>query len=239
MKNALTFAAICGCLAMPLVAQKPAAAPTVSDADALKACTAQADKNMTEPPTRMPILQVDQLTDEQKKVAMEEFGTQRLTRSPGVVGGPYAPMLRSPEVLKHMKELNVYLQENSALPNRLRQFIIMMTARQMGTQYTYVVHCPQAVQAGISTETAEAIGEGRRPPHMQPDEEIVYDFVDELYRTKGVSDDTYARAVKQFGEKGVIDLASINGFYTFFLMVGNVARVPWHSHTAGLPTYPH
>lgn len=238
MKIALTLAAVFGCAVLQASAQKPDA-PKVSTEEAMKACTVQADKNMTEPPTRMPILQVDQLTEAQKAVAMSEFGEQRLTRAPGVVGGPYAPLLRSPEVLKYMKQLNVYLQEKSALPNRLRQFIIMMTARQMGTQYTYVVHCPQAVQAGISPETAMAIGEGRRPPHMQADEAVVYDFVDELYRTKSVSDDTYDRAVKLFGEQGVIDLTSINGFYTFFLMVGNVARVPWHSHTVGLPTYPH
>lgn len=237
MKLAIVVAAICGCMSFQIAVAQKAVAP--SDAEILKACTAGADKNMTEPPTRMPVLALDQLNDAQKEVAMSEFGFQRQTRAPGIVGGPYAALLRSPEVLRHMKRLNVYLQEQSALPPKLRQFIIMITARQMSTQYTYVVHCPQAVKAGISLETAQAIGEGRRPPNMAEDEAIVYEFLDELHRNQSVSDVTYARAVKKFGEQGVVDLASINGFYTFFLMVGNVARVPWHNHTPGLPLFPH
>jgi len=213
-------------------------AAAAADKEALQACIAGADKNMTMLPTRMPDIPIDKLTPAQKDVAFSEFGTQRQTRAPGVVGGPYLALLRSPEVLRYMKQLNVYLQERSAVPMKLRQFIIMITARQMSTQYTFHVHCPQAVKAGISLETAKAISEGRRPPSMAEDEAIVYDFLDELHRNQSVSDVTYARALNKFGEQGVIDITSINGFYTSFLMVANVARTSWHLNTPSLATFP-
>jgi 4-carboxymuconolactone decarboxylase len=61
---------------------------------------------------------------------------------------------------------------------------------------------------------------------MLEDEEIVYDFCDELIRTQGVSDATYARAVAKFGEHGVIDMVGITGYYSTLAMVMNVARTP-------------
>ena len=59
---------------------------------------------------------------------------------------------------------------------------------------------------------------------MAEDETIVYDLLTEVLVTKGASDTTYARAVKQFGEEGVIDLVGIAGYYALLAMVMNVAR---------------
>ena len=78
----------------------------------------------------------------------------------------------------------------------------------------------------IWPDIAEAIAEGRRPEGMSEDEEIVYDFSTELYRNKSVSDRTYERALKRFGDKGVIDLASIDGYYAMLAMVLDVSRTP-------------
>ena len=59
---------------------------------------------------------------------------------------------------------------------------------------------------------------------MSIDEECVYDFATELHQNKCVSDATYARALALFGEKGVVDLTAVNGYYTLIAMVLNVAR---------------
>jgi 4-carboxymuconolactone decarboxylase len=59
---------------------------------------------------------------------------------------------------------------------------------------------------------------------MRDDEAAVYDFVTELYANKGVSDTTYARALEQFGETGVVDLIGVVGYYATNAMLMNVAR---------------
>ena len=58
---------------------------------------------------------------------------------------------------------------------------------------------------------------------MTEDEAAAYDFSIELHR-RSVSDATYARALELFGERGIIDLIGINGYYSFLAMMMNVAR---------------
>jgi 4-carboxymuconolactone decarboxylase len=73
---------------------------------------------------------------------------------------------------------------------------------------------------------------------MAPDEEALYDFTAELNRTKRVSDTTYERAVKQFGEQGVIDIIGILGYYSLLAMTLNVARLAPPDGSQRLPRIP-
>ena len=57
-------------------------------------------------------------------------------------------------------------------------------------------------------------------------EAILHDFCVELLQNKAVSDGTYARALAKFGEAGVVEAASLEGYYTVLAMVMNVARSP-------------
>ena len=84
----------------------------------------------------------------------------------------------------------------------------------------------QAVEAGLKTEIGNAVREGRRPSGMAQDEEILYDFLTEALKNNGVCDTTYARATKQYGEQGVIDLLAVAGYYGLLALVMNVARTP-------------
>ena len=54
---------------------------------------------------------------------------------------------------------------------------------------------------------------------MAEDEAIAYDFCAELDRTQSVSDTTYARAVKKFGEQGVVEIIGLKGYYTMLAMM--------------------
>ena len=66
---------------------------------------------------------------------------------------------------------------------------------------------------------------------MSDDEAIVYDFSAELQYNQSVSDPTYARALAKFGEPGVVEIASIQGYYTYLAMVMNAARVTTQPNT--------
>ncbi|MGZ6226419.1 MAG: carboxymuconolactone decarboxylase family protein, partial [Syntrophales bacterium] len=81
-----------------------------------------------------------------------------------------------------------------------------------------------AIKSGIKAEVVRAIADGRYPTDMSEDEQIVYDFCTELHVNKSIADATYARAVKRFGEQGVIDMLGINGYYTFLAMIMNGTR---------------
>ena len=61
---------------------------------------------------------------------------------------------------------------------------------------------------------------------MAPEEEAVYNFVNELLTTKQVSDTTFNAAKDKFGERGVVDLIGVSGYYQLVSMLLNVDRYP-------------
>ena len=173
------------------------------------------------------------LTAEQR-AAMEEFQKQR-----GVgISGPFEPMLWSPEAMVRAASMGTYLRYKSAYSQDLSEFIILLAGRSWSQQYEWSVHYPIALKAGVSKAIADAIADGRRPAGMSADQEMLYDFTTELIQNKTVSDPTYARVLKRFGEKGVIDAVSITGYYTLLAMVLNTARTPPNPGVPLLPAMP-
>jgi 4-carboxymuconolactone decarboxylase len=170
---------------------------------------------------RMPEIPADKMTEAQKKAAAE-FSAGRGY----AVRGPFAPMLRSPEVMLRAKAMGDYVRFKSSIPAKLNELAIIVTARQWTQNYEWLAHRKIAEEAGLDPAISQAVADGRRPAGMSDEEEIVYEFSTELHVNKSVSDATYARALKRFGEQGIIDLVAANGYYTFNAMMMNVARTP-------------
>jgi 4-carboxymuconolactone decarboxylase len=83
-----------------------------------------------------------------------------------------------------------------------------------------------ALDAGLSPAVIDAISVGKRPAPMQPDEAVIYNFAEELLKTREVSDASFKAVVDKFGERGAVDLTSVMGYYCFVSMVLNVDRYP-------------
>ncbi len=92
--------------------------------------------------------------------------------------------------------------------------------------------------AGLKQETVQSLADGRRPAAMASDEEVAYDSCDELFRTRGLSEATYGRAVERFGERGVVDLLGLVGYFTTVSMVLNVAHTPAQGSVPPLLSFP-
>lgn len=184
---------------------------------------------------RMPPLPAEQLTPEQR-AAVEEFEAARGTDR---IGGPFAPLLRSPEMMNRARNVGDYVRYRSALPPRLSEFVILLTARHWTQDYEWYVHAPIAEREGLDRAVVEAVADGRRPADLADDEAAVYDFCMELLRTHRVSDPTYARMVSHLGEKGVIDAIGILGYYQLLAMVMNTARTALPEGVEpALPSFP-
>lgn len=144
----------------------------------------------------------------------------------GRVRGPFNALLRSPELADRAQKMGEYLRFGSSLPARLNEFAILVTARHWGSQFEWFAHHALALKAGLDPAVAAQLALGQRPSGMQDDERAVHDFCTELHANKFVSDATYAAAVERFGERGVVDLIGICGYYTLVSMVLNVDRYP-------------
>lgn len=170
---------------------------------------------------RLPPLSPDQMSAEQKKAAAELAAGPR-----GGIKGPFIPLLRSPELMDCLQKVGEYLRYRSALEPRVAEFVMLIVSRQWTQQFEWAVHYPLALKAGLERGTADALAEGRQPGAMREDEETAYAFCDELARTHGVSETTYRKALAKFGERGVMDLAGLIGYFTTVSMVMNVAHTP-------------
>jgi 4-carboxymuconolactone decarboxylase len=142
------------------------------------------------------------------------------------VRGPFIPLMRSPELLTRVQKVGEVLRFQSVLPARLTELATLVVARAWTQQFEWCVHVPLALQAGVAPDTVEAIRHGRRPPTLPDDERRVVDLVHELLANHGLSDATYDDAVAAFGERGVVELVSLVGYFTMLSMVLNVAHTP-------------
>jgi len=182
----------------------------------------------------MPPIPAARLTKAQRVAVREIVAGRR-----GRLSGPFIPSLRSPEFMNRLQRLGEYLRYDNALQPRLREMVILLTARQWTQRYEWHVHAPLAIAHGLKRDVVRAIAEGHRPPAMTRNEALVYDFYMELQRHRTVSDATYRRAVAAFGERGVIDLVGAAGYYATLAMIMNVARTPVpRGKTDVLATFP-
>lgn len=184
-------------------------------------------------PDRMPPIPKDRWTDAQKKAAAEFAAIRRRE-----VFGPFAVLLRSPEVMLRAAAMGDYVRYRTVLPPKLNELVILITARHWTQQFEWQVHQPAALKAGLPPDIVNAVAEGRRPDGMSDGEAIVHDFTTELLRSQNVSDPVYANAVARFGEHGVIDMVGVAGYYSFLSMIMNTARTAPTSNSAVPPLVP-
>ncbi len=161
------------------------------------------------------------MTPEQKKMFESLISGERRG-----AGGPFNVLLRSPEMGDLAQKFGASMRFHSTIPPKLNELAIIITARHWTSHYEWYAHKRAALAAGLSAAIVDAIASGTRPAAMQPDEEAVYNFCTELVTNKQVSDRTFQAAKDKFGERGVVDLIGVSGYYGLVSMLLNVDRYP-------------
>jgi len=144
----------------------------------------------------------------------------------GLVEGPLRVWLTSPGLAATAQELGAFCRFGTSLSPRLSELAILITGAFWRAGFEWAVHAPIAVKAGISPEVAEAIRTGSTPNFAREDEAVVHDFCTALHHDHVVEPETYARAIATLGEKGVVELVGILGYYTLISMTINAFEVP-------------
>jgi len=170
---------------------------------------------------RFKPLKWDEMTPAQKTMMEHLVSGERRG-----AGGPFNVLLRSPEMGDLAQQFGASMRFHSTLPKKLNEMAIIMTARYWTAQYEWNAHRTAAAQAGLNESIIQAIATGKRPASMDADETVVYNFATELLNTKQVSDAGFKAAVGKFGERGVVDLIGVMGYYQLVSMLLNVDRYP-------------
>ena len=154
--------------------------------------------------------------------------------------GPFVPLLQTPVLMERIGKTGEALRFSGTLPDNIREVAICVVARETGNQFEWQTHAPLAVKAGVPLEAIDLLAAGRRPRGLAVNEACAVDFVSELMRRHGVSDETYADAISCFGEPGTVELTALVGYFVMVCWIMNVARTPGPSRSAtpGLTAFP-
>ncbi|MGA8408987.1 MAG: hypothetical protein WB680_17560 [Candidatus Acidiferrales bacterium] len=170
---------------------------------------------------RFKPLSYAEMTPEQRAMTDDVLRGER-----GSMNGPYNVLLRSPEMGDLAQKYGAYLRFHSSVPKKLNEFAILITARHWNSQYEWYAHHKYGLRAGLNPEVIAALAAGKRPSPMAPEEEIVYNFCIELLDAKRVSDATFEAAKEKLGERAVVDLIGVVGYYQLVSMLLNVDGYP-------------
>jgi 4-carboxymuconolactone decarboxylase len=175
------------------------------------------------PAPRLAVLDEAQMNDAQRSL-MDALRAGPRGKSI-IPRGPFAAWLHAPEYGQLAQALGAHCRYKTALPPRLSEFAILCTARQWRAHYEWYAHEPMAEKAGVGRKTINDLRAGRMPKSAQKDERAIYDFVQELYRTRRVSDRAYKRVHAFLGDAATVELVGILGYYVMISMTLNVFRM--------------
>jgi 4-carboxymuconolactone decarboxylase len=174
-------------------------------------------------PPRLPILSEDQLAPAQRALLQSIRSGPR--GSSTTIRGPFAVFLHAPAFGELAQQLGGHCRFNTGVSPRLSEFAILVTARLWRAQYEWFAHVPQAERAGVKPQTIRDLHKGRVPKTAPKDERAMYDFIQELYKTRRVSDKTFARVRALLGDPATVELVGILGYYVLISMILNVFRM--------------
>lgn len=134
--------------------------------------------------------------------------------------GPVGMWLYAPKMAEHIFPASTYLRFGTEKDQRLTELTILTAGREMRSQYEWTQHEPAARRAGLQGEIIDLVRDrkaidGVNVPGLGDRERLIITFVREVVSQEKVSSATYAQAIKLFGEKGVMDLAGLIGYYNF------------------------
>lgn len=174
------------------------------------------------PAPRLPAIPEDQMSSAQRELYDAIRSGPR-----GKVGGggPFAVWLHAPAFGQHAQKLGAHVRYRTALSPRLLEFAILVTARLWRAHYEWYAHAPHAEKAGVKPATIADLRAGRVPKRAAKDERAIHDFIRELYRTRRVSNRTYARVRAFLDDDAMVELVGILGYYAMISMTLNTFRM--------------
>jgi 4-carboxymuconolactone decarboxylase len=127
--------------------------------------------------------------------------------------GPGGIQLHSPELSRRSRPVNHYLRFESGLGGRVRELAILVTARELDSQFEWAAHEPEALREGIAPAIIDIVRHRADPSRLDEADRVVIELGREIFGARRVAPDTFARALRQFGRRELVDLVALMGNY--------------------------
>jgi 4-carboxymuconolactone decarboxylase len=159
---------------------------------------------------RLPLRPREELDDAGKRIY-----DRAVTPGASLVGlqGPAGVQLYSPKAAEHLSSLNRYLRFQSGISPRIREIAILITAREMDSQFEWMAHEPEALKEGVPAAVIDVIKHRKPLDGLDKTDAVVIALGREIWRDHKVTSQTFAAAKAIFGPHQLIDLVMLMGNY--------------------------
>jgi 4-carboxymuconolactone decarboxylase len=112
-----------------------------------------------------------------------------------------------------MRPLNRYLRYEAGFGGRVRELAILTTARECDSQFEWAAHENEALREGIAPQIVAIVKHRDSTRGLDEVDAIIIELGREIFGARKVAPATFARALKQFGRRKLVDLVSLMGNY--------------------------
>ena len=160
---------------------------------------------------RLPIVKREELNDIGKR--LYDLASDPKGKTIRGLKGPGGLKLHSPKLADIQRPLNDYLRFETEFTPRNREVAILITARSCDSQFEWAAHEGVALKEGAPKATVEAIKHRLPTSGLEEQDAAIIELGREMFVARKVSSETYARVLKIFGTKNLLDLVSLMGNY--------------------------
>lgn len=105
------------------------------------------------------------------------------------------------------------IRQTTALERRLQELARLVVSREMDQVFEWTVHEPVALREGLDPTIIDIIRYRKPLAGVGEKEAAIIQLGREIFQQHKVNSDTFARALRQLGEKSLIDLCCLMGEY--------------------------
>jgi len=131
----------------------------------------------------------------------------------GSVSGPLAWPAYNPGVAKALLDLHNAAVATRELDDYERELAIMVACRETNYMLEWDAHKRSALKAGVPESVLTVVRDNRSLQGLSERDATIIHLGRQLYRDKRVDSATFAAAVDQFGNKGVMDMVAVMNTY--------------------------
>lgn len=165
---------------------------------------------------RLKLLSPAEMSADQRETYDESIAGKR-----GAAPAPMMAWLNSPEMARHATRLGEVLRFNTIFPPKLSEIAILVTARHFTAHYEWWAHKRLALKGGMDPKVVDAIRDRRTPQFDDPRGEMIHEVAKSLHEGHGLSRSLYDAAVGLLGERGLVEIIGLCGYYTLVSMTLN------------------
>lgn len=176
---------------------------------------------------RIQPLQKNEQTTEQSEL-LDRLG-------PAARMNAFKTLVRCPKLLQRVLPLVIYVLQESALPARDKELLILRIAWLCRAEYEWSHHAVSGKQAGLTGQEILRITKGPNAEGWSSFDASLLQAVDELDRDAFISNSTWLALAKKYTEQQLADLVFTVGTYNLVSMALNSFGVQLDEDVTGFP----